>query len=40
MQGRVNFRVGPFQLQGAGWLILAGILLIVCCCCGFVFNNS
>lgn len=40
MKGRVKFPVGPWQMQGAGWLwavvggLLVALLLLLCCCIG------
>lgn len=38
MRGRVNFRAGPFQLGGAGWLIL--LVLLGLCCYGYVIYRG
>ena len=34
MRGRVQFRAGPFQLSGVGWLLL--LAAVALCCYGGV----
>lgn len=40
MRVRTQFRLGPFQLSGFGWIfVLAGLALVMFCCCGLVGSN-